>query len=166
MDSLTLRDQTCCFTGHRKLLEDESTILERTNIYLSRLLQENVRFFWLGGALGFDTLMAMYLLDCRRSHPQIKIYLALPFEGYRSRWSAPQQARAAQIDALVDGIIICSHSPSKWAFLRRNRYMVDQSRYCISYCSKSTGGTAYTIRYAKKDGLTVWNTGHLDLSAL
>lgn len=75
---MTLRDQTCCFTGHRKLFEDESAILEQTNVYLNRLLQENVRFFWLGGALGFDTLMAMYLLDCRRSHPQIKIFLALP----------------------------------------------------------------------------------------
>lgn len=96
---MTLRDQTCCFTGHRKLFEENSAILERINVYLNRLLQKNVRFFWLGGALGFDTLMAEHLLSLKKYDPQIQIYLALPFEGYRSRWSASQQARAAQIDA-------------------------------------------------------------------
>lgn len=163
---MTLRDQTCCFTGHRKLFEEDSAILERTNIYLSRLLQQNVRFFWLGGALGFDTLMAEYLLSLKKYDPKIQIYLALPFEGYRNRWTASQQARAARIDAQVDNLVFCSQVPSKQAFLRRNRYLVDQSRYCISYCSKSFGGTPYTIRYAKKHGLTVWNTGQLDLSVL
>ena len=163
---MTLRDQTCCFTGHRKLLENESAILERTNIYPSRLLQENVRFFWLGGALGFDTLMAEHLLSLKKYDPQIQIYLALPFEGYRSRWSASQQARATQIDAQADGIIFCSQVPSKQAFLRRNRYLVDQSRYCISYCNRTTGGTAYTNRYARQQGLIIWNATPFDLSTL
>ena len=31
------------------------------------------------------------------------------------------------------------------------------SAYCIGYCTRSTGGTAYTLRYAKAQGLTVWN---------
>lgn len=163
---MTLRDQTCCFTGHRRIFESESAILEQADVYLNCLLQKNVRFFWLGGALGFDTLMAEYLLSLKKYDPKIQIYLALPFEGYRSRWTASQQARAAQIDAQVDNLVFCSQVPSKQAFLRRNRYLVDQSGYCISYCRQTTGGTAYTTRYALQQDLIVWNTASFDLSTL
>lgn len=62
------------------------------------------------------------------------------FEGYRNRWNEAQKDRAANIDTQADQIIYCSHTPSKGAFLQRNRYMVDQSHYCIAYCNRNTGG--------------------------
>ena len=79
------------------------------------------------------------------------------FEGYRNRWNEAQKDRAANIDTQADQIIYCSHTPSKGAFLQRNRYMVDQSRYCIAYCNRGAGGTAYTLRYAQQKGLVIQN---------
>lgn len=40
---------------------------------------------------------------------------------------------------------------------RRNRYLVDNSSICIAYLTKNKGGTAYTVDYAKKLGVTVIN---------
>ncbi len=51
-----------------------------------------------------------------------------------------------------------STSYSKDCYMRRNRYMVDQSQRIIAvYDGRSTGGTAATVRYAKgKDVRVVW----------
>ncbi len=55
-------------------------------------------------------------------------------------------------------------SRSKWETLpegrcivKRNRHLVDYSSACICYLNKSTGGTAYTVEYAKKRGLQIIN---------
>lgn len=155
---MDLRDQTCCFTGHRILPANAATaILRKLDSILLPLIERGVLVFWLGGALGFDTLAAEHLLKLKQQYPQIVIYLALPFEEYRNRWSETQKSRAANIDAQADQIVYCSHTPSKGAFLQRNRYMVDQSRYCIAYCNRSAGGTANTLRYAQQKGLVIQN---------
>ena len=155
---MDLRDQTCCFIGHRILPANEATaILRKLDSILLPLIERGVRVFWIGGALGFDTLVTEHLLTLKRQFPQLVICLALPFDGYRNRWSEIQKSRATNIDTQADQIVYCSHTPSKGAFLQRNRYMVDKSRYCIAYCNRSTGGTAYTLRYAQRKGLIIQN---------
>lgn len=152
------RAQTCCFTGHRHLPAwKEEVIWQRVLEYLLPLLEQGVRYFGVGGALGFDTLAAEKLLDLREQYPQIRVILVLPFRGYQSRWTAAQQARAAQIESRVDKVVYCCDTPSREAFLARDRHLVDSSAYCIGYCKSSTGGTAYTLQYAEKQGLQVWN---------
>ena len=55
------------------------------------------------------------------------------------------------------------------AFLKRDRMLMDEASYCICYCHRLTGGTAYTVRYAMSKGIPVyncssWNLGQLGLS--
>lgn len=102
------RAQTCCFTGHRHLpAGEEEAIWQRVQEHLIPLLEQGVRYFGVGGALGFDTLVAEKLLDLRRQYPQIRVILVLPFRGYQSRWTAAQQARAARIESRVDKVVYC-----------------------------------------------------------
>ncbi len=152
------RPFTCCFTGHRNLpaaLEEE--IWRRVYACLEPLLEEGVRYFGVGGALGFDTLVAEKLLALRESRPEIRIILVQPFPGYQSRWTPAQQARAAAVEARVDKVVACCQPPSREAFLARARHLGDGSSGCIALCTRPTGGTAYTLRYAQKQGLRVWN---------
>ncbi len=124
---------------------------------LDPLLEEGVRYFGVGGALGFDTLVTEKLLALRESRPEIRIILVQPFSGYQSRWTPAQQARAAAVEARVDKVVVCCQTPSREAFLARDRHLVDGSSCCIVWCTRTTGGTAYTLRYAQKQGLRVWN---------
>ena len=122
------RTQTCCFTGHRHLpAGEEEAIWQRVQEHLIPLLEQGVRYFGVGGALGFDTLVAEKLLDLRRQYPQIRVILVLPFRGYQSRWTAAQQARAARIESRVDKVVYCCDAPSREAFLARDRHLVDGS---------------------------------------
>lgn len=64
---------TCCFTGHHDLpIGMDEEILRRVYVCLEPLLKEGVRYFGVGGALGFDTLMAEKLLELRESRPQLR----------------------------------------------------------------------------------------------
>lgn len=152
------RSFTCYFTGHRNLpIGQEEEIWKRVYACLEPLLEEGVRYFGVGGALGFDTLVAEKLLALRESRPEIRIILVQPFPGYQSRWTPAQQARAAAVEARVDKVVVCCQTPGRGAFLARDRHLVDCSSCCIAWCTHTTGGTAYTLRYARKQGLRVWN---------
>ena len=102
-EDMDKRPFTCCFTGHRILpIGQEEEIWKRVYACLNPLLEEGVRYFGVGGALGFDTLVAEKLLALRESQPQIRIILVQPFPGYQSRWTTAQQTRAAAVEARVD----------------------------------------------------------------
>lgn len=162
MNTLELRKKTCCFTGHRKLPKGKiPEIAERTADEIRRLIGNNgVHFFGVGGAIGYDTLAAEVLFQLReKEFPSIKVILVYPFDGYTNRWTPEQKAdhkrQLPQYDKLV---CVCNRS-SREAYLIRNRYLVDGSAYCISYCTRDYGGTAYTVRYARQQGVTVCNVG-------
>ena len=44
---------------------------------------------------------------------------------------------------------------------KRNRHLVDNSSVCVSYMTKNTGGTAYTVGYAIKNHVQVINLAEL-----
>ena len=90
----------------------------------------------------------------------------LPYEGYRAKWTPEQQLHAKNLDRQMDKIVYVSKEPSRGAYLARGRHLVDGSRYCISYCNKPTGGTAFTVKYALERGLTVYNASSFDVNTL
>ena len=159
--------QTCCFTGHREIpAGEDAKIIARVKSRIDQLIMDDVLYFGVGGALGFDTMMAKYMIGRRKYNKRIKIIEVLPFPDYRSRWTEDQKRAAAAIDAQMDKIVYCYDHGSREAYLGRDRHLVDCSDYCISYCTRTTGGTAYTVRYAIQKGLTVWNMYSFDIRSL
>ncbi len=97
-----MKNQTCCFTGHRKIPPEQyAALARRLEQEITCLIGQGIVYFGAGGALGFDTLAAQTVLRLKKKYPQIKL-------------------------------ILC-------------------------YLTKPGGGTAYTVAYAKKQGLTVIN---------
>lgn len=155
-----LRQRTCCFTGHRKIPEkDLPGILERTEQAVRRLIEQGVVFFGVGGAIGYDTEAAKLLFRLRAmDYPQIKVILVYPFKGFTSRWNDKQRAEYARLFPQYDKAVCVAQRASREAYLARDRHLVDGSAYCIAYCTRDSGGTAYTLRYAQQQGLKIFNT--------
>ncbi len=82
---------------------------------LEPLLEEGVRYFGVGGALGFNTLVAEKPLMLRENRPEIRIILVQPFPGYQNRWTPALQPRAA-IESKVDKVVICRQRPVMRSF--------------------------------------------------
>lgn len=156
-----LRQKTCCFTGHRELpVTQIPAIRDRTERCVRLLYNNGVRYFGVGGALGYDTLAAQLLLRLRQDElKDIRVILVYPFEGFTDRWDAVNQHLYDRLLPYYDKTVCVSQTPSREAYLERDRHLVDASAYCIGYCVKDSGGTAYTMRYARTKRLTVYNVG-------
>ena len=160
MDREKLRQNTCCFTGHRVIPENDRVLVEMRAEKKIRELhtQAGVRFFGCGGALGWDTMMASLLFRLRSEDlPDIKVILVYPFDGYTSRWTPAQQSAYQEMLPKYDKVVRVSTTASREAYLARNRHLVDGSAFCIAYQTRMTGGTAYTVRYAAQRGIVVYN---------
>ena len=157
---MSLKEQTCCFTGHRLIPYHEmDSVTARTEMQIRELILHNgVRFFGVGGAIGYDTLAAQILFRLRSTDfPQIKVILVYPFEGFTSRWTDEQRAEYDRLLPQYDKAVCVAQSGSREAYLARDRHLVDGSAYCIAYCTRSSGGTAYTVLYARERGVEVYN---------
>ena len=75
-----------------------------------------------------------------------------------SRWSGEQRAEYARLLPKYDKAVCVAQRASREAYLTRDRHLVSGSAYCIAYCTRNSGGTAYTLRYAQPEGLKVVNT--------
>lgn len=157
-----MKAYTCSFSGHRIIRADQlDTVKARTEILIRNLiLKRNVRFFGVGGALGYDYLCSRILIRLRETDfPHIRIILIYPFEGYQSRWTQDQKAMYAEIWGKFDKRVCVSPVGSNEAFLARNRHMVDHSSILVCYLDEHRirSGTGQCYRYAKAKGLEIFN---------
>ncbi len=161
-------NNACCFTGHRNIRPGEiKRIEERVRLEAQDLIAKGVHTFYVGGAMGFDTLAAEVLLDLReKGKADIRIVSALPFPDWRDGWPDSEKLRQERIVRESDEVFYAARVHSRDAYLKRDREMVDRSGFCIAYCTRASGGTAYTVRYAMKKGLQVVNVADWDLAQL
>ena len=155
---MDLRAKTCCFTGHRSLSGEEKL---KAAVRLRRVIEEQIKagivFYGAGGARGFDTLAAQIVLDMKKEYPQLRLILVLPCEGQTRGWRSEDIAVYEDIKRRSDKVVYVSREYTPDCMHRRTRHLVDHSGTCICYLTRSTGGTAYTVDYARKKGLRIIN---------
>ena len=152
------KDRTACFTGHRDIPASEMVFIKkRLKKELEKLIEKGVIFFGSGGAVGFDTLAALTVLELKKKHPRIKLIMVLPCKEQDRKWNETDKKIYADILGKADKIVYTSEHYHKACMFVRNRRLVDFSSYCIAYLKEDTGGTAYTVDYALKNRLEVVN---------
>ena len=152
------QNRVCCFTGHRDF---EQTVTAKQRLILEKLINNAIACgfttFVAGGALGFDTAAAEYVLKKRREDPRVRLELVLPCADQDVRWSPPQKARYRKILAAADHTECLNEHYTDGCMYQRNRRMVEKSAVCIAFCQKTYGGSFFTVNYAKEKGLAVYN---------
>lgn len=157
-----MRDKTCCFTGHRDIPADERTQLAaKLEQTLRELIYSGIRYFGAGGALGFDTLAAQTVLKLREEYPHIRLILVLPCRTQTRGWPDEDVRIYEAIKSAADKIRYTSEEYTRGCMHKRNRHLVDNSSVCVSYMTKNTGGTAYTVDYARKEHVRIINLAEL-----
>lgn len=154
------KTNSCCFTGHRKLsVDDRIRIFHRLRDVITELIEQGYWHFLAGGALGFDTLAALTVLDMKADYPQIRLTLALPCVSQTSGWGEEDRERYEHIKATADEVVYTSQEYTRGCMHKRNRYLVDNSSVCVAYMTVPAGGTAYTVKRATEKSLRVINIG-------
>ena len=150
------KNNTCFFTGHRQIPEElYDQIYCKVSDTVKSLYKRGYRHFISGGAIGFDTLCAKAVLENSKEYDDIKLLIYVPCKGQDKYFSEQQKADYTEIIDKADEVIVLSEHYTRWCMHQRNRKMADDSSVCVAYCTKDTGGTAYTVQYAQKNGLEI-----------
>lgn len=156
----------CAFTGHRPehlpWRTDETdarcaalkAVLQRE---VSALYQRGFSAFLCGMARGCDLYFAEAVLTLRDAGelPDANLTAMLPCPSQAARWDAKTLDRYRQILARCDEVRVLEAEYSPGCMLRRNRAMVDAADVLLTVFDGSEGGTAATIRYAKRRGTEI-----------
>lgn len=167
-DILIERKMTVCFTGHRTLPtgDDLKRLMGAVDAMIAAAYSRGYRVFITGGAVGFDTLAACRVIVAQKRLPDIKLRLALPCRNQTERWTRTEDlALYKRIMASAERVDYITDFYNDTCMLERNRFMVDRSALCIAYCTKAKGGSAYTVKYAEREGLGIINVGTNSYSA-
>ncbi len=151
-----MKNKTCCFTGHREVPNEEYAFVhKKTREAIMTLVDKGVERFIVGGALGFDTLAATLLFEIRQNFPHIKIVIAVPYKAQAKGFCQSDLAIYNETLKLADQVVELSENYYRGCLHVRNRYMVDESGYIISYLRKNSGGSYFTTDYAQKKGIEI-----------
>ncbi len=153
-----MKNLCVCFTGHRVIAADKAPVIaSRLYDSLKELIGEGFSEFAAGGALGFDTLAAKTVLALKREFPNIKLTLILPCPEQTKGWKAADIDTYGHILKAADEVIYTADEYSIGCMHKRNRRLVDESSVCVCYLTSERGGTAYTVKYARENGLRIIN---------
>lgn len=148
-----------CFTGHRQITDFHETTKKLLKL-LESLINQGAEDFYAGGALGFDTLCSLAVINLKYVHPQIRLNLILPCSNgeQTENWNEEQKATFRKILSEADSVEYTSEFYTKDCMKIRNARLVELSDGCICYYKERyVSGTGQTIRMAQKKGITIYN---------
>ena len=158
------RNASCSFTGHRAIPDGMAGyLLQRIKDGVTYLYSHGVKTYLTGGALGFDTLAAKAVIECRYVHEDIRLILVIPCRDQTRGWKQRDIETYEYIKGLADDVICLSEHYYNGCMHYRNRYLIDNSSSCICYLTQAKGGTAYTVSYARHMGLSIFNLAQKEL---
>lgn len=150
--------RTVCFTGHRNISKAVVARLpELLEQVISELCERGATTFRTGGAMGFDTVAALKVLDMKEKYPQIRLELILPCRNQTERWDEISKQTYQYILRKADSHRFLFDTYFEGCMLERDRCLVEGSDVCVAYCARSQGGTAYTFTLAMRAGLELIN---------
>ena len=164
--------KVCCFTGYRPskfpfpLNKRNGEYIEFENLLTETILslfEDGCATFISGVAMGFDIIAAETVLELKRcSKAPVKLICAVPFKAQSDTFTDEWKARYNAVLSAADSIIYTSENYHKGCYGVRNRFMVDNSDYVLTWFDGAAGGTKSTILYALKKDKRVINLKNLN----
>ena len=101
----------------------------------------------------FDETAPGCVLALRVTNPSLRLHCILPCAAQSAKWSAALQKQYRAILEQADSIIFVNRANKKDCMLERDRFLVSYASLVLAvYNGERRGGTAATVRYARKLG--------------
>ena len=139
----------CTLFGHR---ECPDSIQARLKKLLINLIEEqHVELFYVGHQGAFDRIVRNTLRELTFLYPHVRYYIVL---AYMPQSPKEYDELDYSLTLLPDGIEII---PKRFAISWRNKWMIQQADYVITYVTHSWGGAAQFEKAARCQGKTIFN---------
>ncbi len=140
------------FCGHSQIVYGDAEYSVLFKLLENEIIKDKNCVFYLGAYGNFDGLCYRVLKVLKQKYATIKIVFITPYiyEGY---------GKLQDVKYFYDDVIFPSLEkvPKRFAILKRNEWMVDNSDYIVSFIKYSWGGAAKMLDYAKKKRKTYVN---------
>ena len=134
--------KSCFFIGHR---DADERLLPRLELVIDRLiLEENVRYFYVGGYGSFDRLAAAAVRRMKQKYPDISLMLVLPYHPAERPTEAPDGFDGTYHPEGLE------NTPKRYAIVRANKIMVDASDWLVCYVRHGAGNSRKLLEYAQR----------------
>lgn len=142
-----VKKMNCTFFGHRNCPETIHDALHNAIEYL--IQNRGVRLFYVGNQGNFDSLVLKELRNLQNKYTFIQFRIVLAY--------IPVEKSAIKLE-MDDYTIVppgIENVPRRFAICYRNKWMIQQSQYVISYVVHTSGGAAQFTALAERQGKTV-----------
>ena len=121
---------TCTFTGHREAKlpwggneDDPRCVKLKRAIFdaVEAVYQSGIRHFICGMATGCDMYFGEAVLELQRSHGEISLEAAIPFEGQSRGWDEKNRKRYERLAAECDYQTVIHRDYTPSCMMDRNR---------------------------------------------
>lgn len=150
--------RTCCFLGHRQIIETRELKEQILHILEKLIVDKNVDTFLFGSKSSFNSLCHTLVTNLKEQYPHIKrIYVRAEFPVINNSYK--QYLLERYEDTYYPENI---KGAGKAVYIKRNYEMIQNSQYCIFYYDEGctiTGrksGTKIAFEYAKKHNKEIY----------
>lgn len=138
----------CTFFGHSVCSDDIKPVLRGK---IAELIEKHsVNMFYVGNHGDFDRIVLSVLRELKKEYTDIDYAVVLAY--------LPEKRVFPDMDfsetVFPEGM---ENTPKKFAISRRNKWMINNSDYVITYITHSWGGAAQFAKLAVKHGKRVIN---------
>ena len=145
-------ENTCCFIGHRTINETEELKTQLRAMIETLITEQTVDTFLFGSGSCFDDLCLELVTELKERYPHIKrIYVRAAFPYISEDYTAC--LLESYDDTYFPETVL---GAGRASYVKRNREMIDNSRFCVFYyeesCAPTTrkSGTKLALEYALK----------------
>ncbi len=151
-------EKICSFTGHRVINKQHKHSIEALVLRAVEFAYENgVRCFLAGGAIGFDTVAAKAVINFRITHPDARLKILVPCKNQSEKWNEYEKSLYEYVLSAADEVEYLAEEYYDGCMKARNTELAERCDILIAYVGRFMGGSAQTLRIAKKLGKTVYN---------
>ena len=153
---------TVAFTGHRNY--DGSADAELHEL-LQGLYADGYRRFLCGMSWGFDLAAAEAVVELREQYADVQLVAVEPYAWFGRLFRGDDAEQYERIKAAADEVVVVGDSGEPIDYIARNDYLVEHASAVVAWWSGvKRGGTAYTVKQARKTKIPCYNLFDKELS--
>lgn len=138
----------CTFFGHRDAPKEIEGILK--DIIIDLIEKHDVDVFYVGNNGSFDGMVRKVLKLLKLDYLHIDYYVVLAYFPIKKEYDYNDYSDTILPDDL-------ENVPCKYAIHKRNKWMLNDADYVVTYVTRICGGAAEFKRMAEKKGKKVIN---------
>ena len=135
-------NHSCFFIGHHDAGADVLPLL--VEAVERHITEYGVTDFYVGHYGNFDRMAAQAVKDTKNRHPKVTLTMLLPYHPFDCPMETPEGFDDMYYPPDMERV------PKRYAIVRANRYVVDNSGYLIAYAQHHLGSSGDLVEYARK----------------